>query len=146
MRIKGNKPLVSKRQLQGLINHLFTLFDLQSLQLSFWKKIYTFLTSDWLRSFFMQCWERLILHGFLLWSWTLTLCYYCYYYYYYYYYYNYVNYSGMVWWCCLYTVKRHELRIWALYTGKWSYYYYYFYHHYYYCNFLKITVRRWITL
>ena len=84
----------------------------------FLKKIYTFLTSNWLWSFFMQCWERLILHGFLLWSWTLTLCYYCYYCYYYYYYYNYVNYSGMVWWCCLYTVKRHELRIWALYTGK----------------------------
>ena len=84
MRINGNKPLLSKTQLQGLINHLFTLFVLQSLQLSFWQKIYTFLTSDWLPSFFMQCWERLILHGFLLWSCTLTLHYYCYYNYYYY--------------------------------------------------------------
>ena len=61
--------------------------------------------------FFYACWERLILHGFLLWYCTLTL----HYYYYYYYYYYYVIYFGMVWWCCLYIVKHHQLRTWVLY-------------------------------
>lgn len=34
MRINGNKPLLSTGQLQGLINHLFMLFVLQSLHLA----------------------------------------------------------------------------------------------------------------